>query len=1393
MKKLLIVFALVCLVSILCVSCCCKDLPGTEVPTEAPEECSHEWQDATCEAPKTCSVCGETEGEALGHTEVVVPAVAPTCTSTGLTSGKKCTVCDKVTVAQVVVDATAHVEVETPAVMPTCTEVGYTAGKKCVVCNVATVAPVSIPAIGHVIVDVPAVEPTCTEAGLTAGKKCVVCAEAVVPQTKINALGHVEVTLPAVDATCTENGLTAGKKCTVCKEVTVAQVVVAATGHKEETIAGKAATCTENGLTDGKKCTVCKEVTVAQKEIAAIGHIETSIKAEAPTCTETGLSAGKKCTVCGEVTKAQTTVPALGHYEATISGKAATCTEAGITDGKKCTVCGEVTVAQKEIPAKGHKEVVIASVAATCTTAGKTEGKKCSVCGEVTVAQKEIAAVGHKEVVVAGKDATCTEAGKTEGKKCSVCGEVIVAQKEVAAKGHTEVVVPGKAATCKEAGKTEGKKCSVCGEVTVPQKEIAITAHTFDNDDDATCNVCGYERNVNCEHTNTVSVPGKDATCTEAGKTEGKKCADCGSVIVAQKEIAAKGHTEETIPAVDATCTETGLTEGKKCTVCGEVTVAQKETSKAAHTYDDENDAECNVCGEERTVACTHANTEVVPGKDATCTEAGKTDGSKCADCGETLTEQETVPATGHTEEVIPAVDATCTETGLTAGKKCSVCDEILVVQTETPVVAHTYDDEKDADCNVCGAVRDVACTHANTEVVSGKDATCTEAGLTEGSKCADCEEILVAQEVIEATGHTEETIPAVDATCTETGLTEGKKCSVCETVTEEQTVVDAKGHTEETIPAVDATCTETGLTEGKKCSVCETVTEGQTVVDEKGHTEVELPAVDATCKETGLTAGKKCSVCETVTEEQEVVPTLEHTWTPATCDTPKTCSVCETTEGEALGHNWTDATCSAPKTCTVCQATEGEAGEHNWVNATCASPKTCSECFTTEGEALGHTIDSSLGKYAPYVAPTCTKVGQREGGYCGVCSLYIQSVQIPTADHTFVNDICSVCNISKADAEKDPTYIGAINAINGLGPNGKKWNITNYYGSYSPNTLNPNVTYNLPISGDAFDYYCRSFTITGWALLDNGQGDMYWSDDGGKTWKPVDYQFFTDGNSGHEAAANLLNVKNYTPTDANFIVTIDLSGYADDEFVEICVGRAAGNGVIVNIFKFAGVVIGDEEREILTDSTCGSISRDDASNPVSVVSFDMFNSLAGVTDIDFRTDRLRVGTNGATGNMTLGNQAAWQASDRVIRILQSDVTTAGNLFQVEGWVKLDFGERNYELSLNVYRDGAKVWSKNTTDDYSGDLAIDAHLRETIFFRYCSPSYRNDIYNAAQGPSAFYSAKLDATILQDGDSVHFVITDKDTGVEYCFNHFIIKVVSDTTDLTLNVNGTMPKA
>ncbi len=78
-----------------------------------------------------------------------------------------------------------------------------------------------------------------------------------------------------------------------------------------------------------------------------------------------------------------------------------------------------------------------------------------------------------------------------------------------------------------------------------------------------------------------------------------------------------------------------------------------------------------------------------------------------------------------------------------------------------------------------------------------------------------------------------------------------------------------------------------------------------------------------------------------------------QHEWVAADCDTPKTCSKCEKTKGEALGHSWVAADCDTPKTCSVCGETEGEALGHSWKDATTEAPKTCENCGETEGEKL--------------------------------------------------------------------------------------------------------------------------------------------------------------------------------------------------------------------------------------------------------------------------------------------------------------------------------------------------------------------------------------------------------------------------------------------------------
>jgi len=990
----------------------------------------HTWTDATCTAPKTCTVCGDTEGEAKGHTEVTDAAVAPTCTATGLTEGKHCSVCGTVTVAQTEVAKLPHTEVVDAAVAATCTTAGKTEGKHCSVCNAVIVAQTEVAAKGHTEVIDKAVAPTCSATGLTEGKHCSVCSEVIVAQTVVPATGeHTEEVTPGKAATCTATGLTDGSHCSVCKTVLQKQEEVPALGHALVDVAGKTATCTEpgytaykdcsrcdyiegkedisalghtevidaavaptctaTGLTEGSHCDVCGEVLVAQEVVNALGHTPVVDEAVAPTCTETGLTEGSHCSVCGEVLVAQEIVDALGHAEVIDAAEAPTCTETGLTEGKHCSVCNEVLVAQTEVEAKGHTEVIDKAVAPTCSATGLTEGSHCDVCGEVLVAQTVVDALGHTEVIDAAVAPTCTETGLTEGKHCETCGEVLVAQEIVDALGHTAVVDAAKAPTCTETGLTEGKHCSVCGEVLIAQEVVDALGHT--------------------EVVDAAVAP----TCTETGLTEGSHCDVCGEVLVAQEVVAALGHTEVTDAAVAPTCTETGLTEGKHCSTCNEVLIAQTVVDALGHT-------------------------EVVDAAVApTCTETGLTEGKHCSTCNEVLVAQTVVAALGHTEVIDKAVAPTCTATGLTEGKHCSVCGEVLVAQETVKALGHTegevvVENNIAPDCvNAGGYDNVVYCTVCEAELSREEVAldalghtvvideavapTCTETGLTEGKHCSVCKKVLVAQEAVDALGHDYEAVVTAP-TCTEDGYTT-YTCPVCGDSYKGDEVA-AVGHSSEEIPAVAPTCTETGLTEGSHCSVCNEVLVKQETVDALGHAEESHEARAPTCTEIGWDAYITCTRCNASTYQEKKA--LGHDWKAATCEEAPTCERCGEQEGDALGHKYeavvTPPTCTkegyTTYTCSVCgNSYKGDtvsALGHDEISHEAKAPTcteagwkayvTCTRCdYTTYAEIpAGHTIAQGDAQ-----TKTCTQDGWDAYEYCTACD-YTTKVVIP-AGHTIV------------------------------------------------------------------------------------------------------------------------------------------------------------------------------------------------------------------------------------------------------------------------------------------------------------------------------------------------------------------------------------------------------
>ena len=343
-------------------------------------------------------------------------------------------------------------------------------------------------------------------------------------------------------------------------------------------------------------------------------------------------------------------------YGSAVITKQPTCTSEG-TKTKTCTQCGATVT---ETIAKLSHSYTTTVVAPTCTANGYTL-HKCSVCG-TSYKDNTTKATGHSYGnSVVTKQPTCTSEG-TAIKTCTKCNATVTETIPKTSHKYADTVV---APTCTTNGYTL-HKCSVCG-TSYKDSTTKATGHSYGN-----------------------SVVTKQPTCTSEG-TAIKTCTKCNATVT---ETIPKTSHKYADTVVAPTCTTDGYTL-HKCSVCG--TSYKDSTTKATgHSY---------------------GNSVVT--KQPTCTSEG-TKTKTCTKCNATVTEK--LPAKGHTAVNDKGYPATCTIAGKTDGSHCSVCNTVIKVQTVINATGHKSSGwivdkaasigvkgSKHKECTVCKKVLETA------------------------------------------------------------------------------------------------------------------------------------------------------------------------------------------------------------------------------------------------------------------------------------------------------------------------------------------------------------------------------------------------------------------------------------------------------------------------------------------------------------------------------------------------------------------------------------------------------------------------------------------------------------------------------------------------------------
>ena len=289
-------------------------------------ECKHDWQEATCTSPKTCSLCKATEGDPSEHNySEWKETISPGCE----TEGEKKRTCSCGETETQKVTAIGH-SLETYEAKPaTCTQIGWEEYEACTRCNYSTLK-IDV-AIGHSLTFHEKQDPTCTEIGWTDYKSCSDCDFST--YLELEATGHSIVSRDKKDPTCTEIGWEAYEFCSNCDHTTYSELE--ATGHSTVPHVAKEPTCTEVGWEAYETCSKCDHTTYV--EIKKLGHDAIKHEKQEATCTENGWEEYFTCSRCDYSTTFKE-IP-MGHKYTSIVTPP-TCLNGGYTT-HTCSECGD--------------------------------------------------------------------------------------------------------------------------------------------------------------------------------------------------------------------------------------------------------------------------------------------------------------------------------------------------------------------------------------------------------------------------------------------------------------------------------------------------------------------------------------------------------------------------------------------------------------------------------------------------------------------------------------------------------------------------------------------------------------------------------------------------------------------------------------------------------------------------------------------------------------------------------------------------------------------------------------------------------------------------------------------------------------------------------------------